>query len=152
MLITIHLASTYSKPQKLKMSCSATDRFCERPSRSQTACPIQPIQVSKVTLKSLVKDTFPIEAVSCSTAEQFVKDVPELYVEGGVDDGVDSTVDVPQPGHHRDQRGPDVAGHTQHLGDMHHKEGCPAGQEHSYGKQWRGRHTETEPTAGVHTG
>lgn len=34
--------------------------------------------------------------------------IPELCVEGGVDDGVDSTVDVAEPCDHRDEGGADV--------------------------------------------
>lgn len=45
---------------------------------------------------------------SGTTTKQFVKDIPELHVEGGVDDGVDSAVDITEPRDHTDQRRPDV--------------------------------------------
>ena len=77
--------------------------------------------------------------VSGPTAEQLVKDIPELGVEGGVDDGVDGAVDVAQPRHHGDERGADVARLAQHIGDVHHEERRPAGQEHTCGAGRRGR-------------
>ncbi len=45
---------------------------------------------------------------SGATAEQFVKDVPELHIKGSVDDGVDGAVHVTEPCDHTDQRRPDV--------------------------------------------
>ena len=62
-----------------------------------------------------------------------MKDIPELGVEGSVDDGVDGAVDVAQPSHHGDKRRADVARLAQHVGDVHHEERCPAGQEHPCG-------------------
>lgn len=47
--------------------------------------------------------------VSCPTTEQLVKDIPELCVEGGVDDRVDGAVDVAKPRYHGDEGGADVA-------------------------------------------
>lgn len=46
--------------------------------------------------------------VSCPTAEQLVKDISELSVEGSVDDWVDGAVDVAEPRYHGDEGGTDV--------------------------------------------
>lgn len=56
-----------------------------------------------------------------------MKDISELCVEGSVNDGVDSTVDVAQPRYHGDQSGANFAGHAQHVGHMYHKERRPTG-------------------------
>lgn len=80
---------------------------------------------------------------SCPTAEEFVKDVPELCIEGGVDDGVHCTVDVAQPRHHTDQLRLDFAGDTEDVGDMNYKERSPAGQEHTCDMRWEVRAQRT---------
>lgn len=49
-----------------------------------------------------------MRSVSGATEEQFLKDVPELHVEGSVDDGVDGTVHITKPCDHTDQRWPNV--------------------------------------------
>ena len=68
-------------------------------------------------------------AALCPTAEQLVKDAPELGVEDGVDDGVDGAVDIAEPRHHGDEGGADVAGLAEHLGDVDDEERRPAGQK-----------------------
>lgn len=71
------------------------------------------------------------ELSSCPTAEQLVKDVPELCVEGGVDDRVDGTVDVAEPRYHGDEGWANLTGGTQHLSDMNNEEWRPTGQKYS---------------------
>lgn len=46
---------------------------------------------------------YKMHSVSRATEEQFLKDVPELHVEGSVDDGVDGTVHITKPCDHTDQ-------------------------------------------------
>ncbi len=70
---------------------------------------------------------------SGATAEQFVKDISELHIEGSVDDGVDGTVHVTEPCDHTDQRRPDVTWLAQRLSHMNHEERSPAGQKHTWG-------------------
>lgn len=60
-----------------------------------------------------------------------MKDIPELHVEGSVDDGVDGTVHVTKPRDHADQSWPDVTWLTQRLSHMDHEERSPAGQKNS---------------------
>lgn len=76
--------------------------------------------------------------VSCLTAEQFVKDVPELRIEGGVNDWVDGAVDIAEPRYHGDEGGSDVTWLTQHIGDMDDEERCPTGQKHPWDMETEG--------------
>lgn len=62
-----------------------------------------------------------------------MKDVPELHIEGSVDDRVDGTVHVTKPSDHADQRRPDVTWLAQRLSHMDYEERSPAGQKHTWG-------------------
>lgn len=77
-----------------------------------------------------------------------MKDIPKLHIEGGVDDGVDSAVDVTQPRDHADQRRPDVTWRAQHLSYMDHEEGSPARKKNTWEekvKKLNGQYKTTEP-------
>lgn len=70
--------------------------------------------------------------VSHLTAEQFVKDIPELNVKRCIDDWVDGAVDIAKPRYHGDEGGADVTWLTQDLGDVDDEERCPTGQKHTW--------------------
>lgn len=57
----------------------------------------------------------------------------ELDVEGGVDDGVDGTVEVAQPGDGAVERGRDAAAAAVGLQHVGEEEGQPANDEHAWG-------------------
>lgn len=67
-----------------------------------------------------------------SAVQDLDEGLAELDVEGGVDDRVDSAVQVAQPGHGTVERGRDaaaVAVGLQHVGE---EEGKPANDEHAW--------------------
>lgn len=67
--------------------------------------------------------------MSAAAAETFLKEFLELCVENGVDDGVESAVDVAQPGDGAHQAGRDVARQTHGSRRVDHEERSPAEQE-----------------------
>lgn len=66
---------------------------------------------------------------------KLAEELPELCVEHCVDDGIDSAVDVPQPGDCAHQIGGDITRLTHGPGDVHYKEGCPAEQKRTCKQQ-----------------
>lgn len=71
------------------------------------------------------------DSVSWATAQEFVKDVPELSIKGSVDDGVDSTVDITKPCDNADQCWPNVTWLAQYFRHVDYKEGRPTGKKHA---------------------
>lgn len=61
--------------------------------------------------------------------QELFEEVPELCVENGVDDGVESTVDVAEPRHHAHQGWWDMADLTASSHRVEDKEGSPAEQK-----------------------
>lgn len=61
--------------------------------------------------------------------DKFAEELSELCIEDGVNDGVESAVDVPQPGYGAHQIGGDIAGLAHSPGGVHHKKGGPAEQK-----------------------
>lgn len=72
---------------------------------------------------------------SSSAAQDFDKGPPELDVEGGVDNRVESAVDITQPGESAVERGRHVARPAVGVQNVSHKERQPADEEHP----WSGR-------------
>lgn len=68
-------------------------------------------------------------ALRAAAMQTLFEEVPELCVEDGVDDGVESAVDVAEPGHHAHQGRRDVAVMTTGSRYVEDKEGSPAQQE-----------------------
>lgn len=64
-----------------------------------------------------------------SAAEDLEEGFAEVSVEGGVDDGVEGTVDVPQPGAGTVKPWRHVAGWAVGIQDVNQKEGQPADYE-----------------------
>jgi len=62
----------------------------------------------------------------------------KLDVEGGVDDGVDGAVEIPQPGDGAVQRGRDAAAAAVGLQHVGQEEGQPADDEHTLGAETGG--------------
>lgn len=66
---------------------------------------------------------------SAAATQTFLEKLPKLCVEDGVDDGIEGTIDVTQPGDDADQSRRDVAGRAQGSHCVDHKEWSPAEQE-----------------------
>lgn len=69
--------------------------------------------------------------------QKVFEELPELCVEDGVDDGVESAVDVAEPRHHAHQGRWDVAVLTTSSHRVEDKEGSPAEQEGTCGRRRR---------------
>lgn len=66
---------------------------------------------------------------SAEELQDFAEEVPELGIEHGVNDGVESTVDVAQPSDSAGDLRGDGAGLAESPGNVHHKKRCPAEEE-----------------------
>lgn len=69
--------------------------------------------------------------------KEVLEELPELRVEDGVDDGVESAVDVAEPRHHAHEGRRDVAVLAASSHGVEYKEGGPAEQEGSCGRRRR---------------
>lgn len=78
-----------------------------------------------------LNDLITARLTSGTTAEKFVKDVPELNVEGSVDNGVDGAVNVTKPRDHANQCWSNITRLAQCLSHMNHEERSPAGQKNT---------------------
>lgn len=67
--------------------------------------------------------------MSAAVGQKSSEELPEFSVEDGVDNWVQSTVDVPQPCHCAHQLWRDVTGFTQGSGRVNYKERRPAEEE-----------------------
>lgn len=77
-----------------------------------------------------------------STAKDLDEGPPELNVEGGVDNGVEGTVDIPQPGERTVKLRRHVACPAVGVQYVSHKERQPADEKHPWSSQRAERYGE----------
>lgn len=69
---------------------------------------------------------------SAEEVQDFAEEVPELGVENSVNDGVDSAVDVTQPGDDAGDLSGNGAGLAESPCNVDHKKWCPAEEESTW--------------------
>lgn len=68
----------------------------------------------------------PAGVLGAAAVQELLEEIPEFSVEDGVDDRVESAVDIAKPRHHAHQGRGDVAALTPSSHDVEDKEGGPA--------------------------
>ena len=66
---------------------------------------------------------------SAEEVQDFAEEVPELRIENGINDGVESTVDITQPSDSAGDLSGNGAGLAESPGNVDHKKRCPAEEE-----------------------